>query len=261
MRNVLSNGREVYHYFANKVQPSGRAGNSSFALPRAYSYAACIGQHFTDGVALSNGKWSVTTSKHRSYLRQACRHLTCIYVPCPDDVQISWTQVKLTVESLLKLASTAKSKRDGYLGDALRQVADFNVFAQWCGSDLHIDAPVTDPDALAAIAATVKGANAERKAAIAEWRAGANLHLPYDLPVALRIVGDTIQTTKGAQIPLDQAPTIWAMVNRKKAWAPRDPIGVYQLTQIRDNGDIVVGCHDIAFAELAIIAEQLGYAK
>jgi hypothetical protein len=275
MLNVLKSG-EVFHYFANKVQPSGRCGNTSFALPNAYSYAAVIGKHFVQGVALSNTNYSVTTSSHQSDLRQACRHLTCVYVPDPASVSTSYAQVNINVERLLKKASTAKSKRENYLGDALRQVADFNIFAEWCDSALRIESPVTDSEALKQIALSVKAENAKRNAAIKErarldalgnaeklarWRAGADVYLPYGLGIALRVVGDDVQTTKGARIPVVECPLIWAMVNRKKAWEPRNPIGVYQLTKIRDDGSIVVGCHDIAFSELQYIAGVLGLSE
>lgn len=273
MRNVLKSG-EVFHYFANKIQPSGRCGNISFALPRAYSYAACIGQHFPQGVALSSAVYSNTTTRHQSDLRQACRHLTCIYVPCPDDVRTSYQAVNIKVAQLLKKASTARANKDGYLGVALKKVADFNTFAEWAKSELRIDAPVTDADSLKAIAAAVKAETAKRNAAlkerarvdaldnaakVAEWRKGVAIYLPYNLDVILRVNGDVIETSKGARIPVSEAPLIWAMVQRKKEWKPGNAIGVYQLTKIRADGSIVVGCHDIAFSELEYLAGKLGY--
>lgn len=275
MRNVLKSG-EVFHYFANKVQPSGRCGNASFALPRAYSYRACIGQHFPEGVALSNTSYSMTTNRHQSELRQACRHLNTIYVPYPDDLHGSARVVNNNVAALLKKASTAKAKKDSYLGDALRQIKDFNTFAEWNNSTFRIPEPVTDSEALKAIAVAVKAETAKRNAAIkerarldalgnaeklSEWRKGSNVYLPHNLAVALRVNGDDVETSKGARIPVSECPLIWAMVNRKKEWLPRQAIGVYQLTRIEDNGDIVIGCHDIAFSELEYIAGVLGLSE
>lgn len=275
MRNVLKAG-EVFHYFANKVQPSGRCGNTSFALPCAYSYAAVIGKHFPQGVALSSNTWSVTTTRHQSELQHACRHLERIYVPEPNSVRDSHRIVLQHVEQLLKKASTAKARRDYYLADALRQVKDFNTFAEWNDSELRISAPVTDPESLKAIAVSVKAETAKRNAAIkeraridalkdaeklAEWRKGLDVYLPYNLPVALRVNGDVIETSKRARIPVSECPLIWSMVQRKKEWKPGNPIGVYQLTKIRADGSIVVGCHDIPFSELEYIAKELGYSN
>jgi hypothetical protein len=273
MRNVLKSG-EVFHYFANKVQPSGRCGNTSFALPRAYSYAACIGKHFPNGIALSSTKYSITTTSHQSDLWMACRHLTTVSVPDPDSVETSFRAVKINVEQLLKKASTAKAHKDCYLDAALDQVKDFNTFAEWNGSDIRIDVPVTNLDALKQIAIAVKAEIAKRNAAIkeraridalsradklAEWRKGLDVYLSYSSEVYLRINGTDIQTSKGARIPVSETPLIWAMVQRKKEWKPGNPIGVYQLTKIRADGSIVVGCHDIAFSELEYIAKELGY--
>lgn len=278
MRNVLANSREVYHYFANKIQSSGRAGNCSYALPRAYSYAACIGQHFPQGVALSSGKWSVTTSGHQSDLRQACSALTRVYVPSPDSVSASERQVRITVARLLERASVAKSKRDQYLGEALHQVEQFNTFAAWNESPVRIDAPVTDTAALAAIAVAVKAeasrvlAIRKERAALAAmdsaekfqaWRAGRAVNLPYGLDVVLRVKGDLIETSKGASIPVADAPKLWKLITRvmrgDRDYEIGQPVGVYQLTKIRRDGSIIVGCHDIAHSEIQAIAVQLCY--
>lgn len=273
MRQVLKSG-EVYHYFANKIQPAGRCSNTSFAYPRAYSYNAVIGKHFAQGVALSDVTWSVTTTRHQSDLRQACRHLHCIYVPSPDSVEDSYRQVTIEVANLMRKASVAKARREAYIGDALRKIEYFNTFALWNDSKLHIDPPVTDPEALKAIAVAVKAETArvnavrkerERQNAlavadkIAEWRTGAAIYLPYSDAVILRVKGDQIETNKGARIPVSDTPRIWAMVCRRREWSPRDAIGAYQLTKIRGDGSIVVGCHDIPYVEIERIAVQLGY--
>lgn len=42
MRTVLRHTNEVCHYWANQIQPEGRAGNVYFDGPRIYSY----GRHF-----------------------------------------------------------------------------------------------------------------------------------------------------------------------------------------------------------------------
>jgi hypothetical protein len=187
---------------------------------------------------------------------------------------MSYRAVNINVQNLLRKASTAKARKDSYLGDALKQVKDFNTFAEWNNSELRIDAPVTNPDALKQIAIAVKADTAKRNAAIkerqrldklsreerlAEWRKGADVYLPYSNDVYLRINGTDIQTSKGARIPVSETPLIWGMVQRKKEWKPGNPIGVYQLTKIRADGSIVVGCHDIAFSELEYIARELGY--
>lgn len=279
MRQVLKSG-EVFHYFANKIQPSGRCSNTSFALPRAYSYATCIGQHIAPNVvALSSASWSVTTSKHQSDLRYATRHLEQVFVPDPDSVSQSFRRVNLSIEKLLRQASTAKSRKELLIGQALREIKDFNRFAELRNDSMRIEVPAFDDAALKQISIAVKAETKRKNEAIKErarldamahaeclafWRIGepTNTWVLRTLPVALRINGESIETSYGANIPLSQAPMIWAMVNRvmrgEKDYEPGQAIGVYRLTKIRTNGSIVVGCHDIAFSELSLIATQLG---
>lgn len=103
----------------------------------------------------------------------------------------------------------------------------------------------------------------------------------YNLPPALRLgssrgeypndpVGtywntgarDIVQTSHGAEIPVADAIKLWPVILRVKAgtkdYTPGTPLGSYQLTQIRTDGSLRVGCHDIAFSEIEAIALQLG---
>lgn len=123
---------------------------------------------------------------------------------------------------------------------------------------------------------------AELADAITRWRAGEDTrHGLHSLPPMLRLVrgkglhtggllregsADVIETSHGAEIPASAAPVLWAIVQRvrnaAKAYIPEparaEKLGHYTLKMIRDDGSIVVGCHDIAYSELQGIAAQLG---
>lgn len=278
MRNVLSNTNEVCHYWANKVQASGRCGNVSFEGDKIYSYRACIGRHLPNGmVAISNHRYSNTTSGHQSDVWSASRHLSVISVTYPGDVRDSCTAMQREIESLLRQASVAKSKRDYYLASAHTVAKNFNAFAEALESDLRITPPVSDPATLEVIRNTVKAeakrqaearkererqANLSAQEALAEWRTGGAAHLTIrDATVALRIHGEQIQTSRGAAIPLAAAPTLWKLIQRvmkgDRDYEVGQAVGVYQLTKIRRDGSIVVGCHDIPHSEIRGIALQL----
>lgn len=276
MCNVLKPG-EVFHYFANKVQDSGRCGNTSFALPRAYSYGACIGRHYDEGVALSNRQWSITTARHQSDLKFACQHLKRVYVFDPESVNISYRSALIDIEGLLQKASVARTQRDDYLGEALSIAEDFNTFARWNKSELHISPPVVDAATLEAIAqgvrverAMIREAKRERAEVSARkraeeyqaWREGQPVHLGYgNVPMMLRVKDEFIETSWGARIPLDQAPSIWRLIQRvmrgERDYEAGQSIGVYRLTKIRRDGSLVVGCHDIPYSEIEGIAKTL----
>ncbi len=129
------------------------------------------------------------------------------------------------------------------------------------------------------------GRRAEQLETLAKWRTGEVLAATglYGLPVALRLhksagtrhtwgllpdagsVGrEVIQTSHGAEIPVSFAHRLWASILEARltgvAFVPEvaPNVGVYRLTKIRGDGSIVVGCHDIAFAEIEGIARALG---
>lgn len=282
MRKRLSNTNEVYHYWANKVQPEGYCGNVSFDGDKAYSYRACIGRHIAPGVvAVSDYKYSVTTSSHQSDCRSAARHLRVIHVAHPDSLNDSKRVAKRRIEEWLKKASTAKGRKDYYLSEAKSEADNFNAFAEVIG---YPSEKLDDPVAGADLVAIAKAQREEQKRqlelrkereriakqSLAEilqaWRDGGHTDWRLrQLPVALRINGDNVTTTYGASIPVADALKLWPLIQRAKRcqreYEVGQPVGVYRLTKIRSNGSIVVGCHDIPYSELESIANQLQLAE
>lgn len=107
-----------------------------------------------------------------------------------------------------------------------------------------------------------------------KWRANEAgvSYLMRALPVMLRLSAnrERIETSRGAHITASLAPMVWRAVttckNRKEAHAySRDELsgnftpimGHFTLDSISAKGDIVAGCHEIAFKELELIANQL----
>ncbi len=88
MARIVVPSREVYHLFAAQSQPEARNSSRSvwFRDTAAYSYAAEIGRIHTHPVTgarvvlLADRTWSVTTSKHQSFLRSAVSHLPTLRV-------------------------------------------------------------------------------------------------------------------------------------------------------------------------------------
>lgn len=119
---------------------------------------------------------------------------------------------------------------------------------------------------------------AERNAAAVEaWRAGEGGagSLAYELREAgpmLRVSrdGQRVETSWGADVPASVAPTLWAMIGAARAGEvdkvnaavkrARVPVGAFWLDEVRPDGSLRIGCHDIAFSELQRIADAFGYA-
>jgi len=120
--------------------------------------------------------------------------------------------------------------------------------------------------------AKVKAVNA---GAFDAWHNGADVRLPYDCPVLLRVespVGDDdpthdgkeMVTSKGARIPLADAKRAFLFVSKVRAigWHKNGEtfaIGGYWLDAVNDAG-VVAGCHRLTWAEIERFAESQGWA-
>ena len=180
---------------------------------------------------------------------------------------------------------------------ALNEVA--NNCADYCEA-FGIDCPAFDTDADAAAifakrearntpaaiakreaAAATRKAAADRKAACeaaariereAARRAAfyAGERLGYGLRDAnggalLRVMGDTLQTSLGAEVPLAHAVKAFRFVKlcreRGEAWHRNGRtirVGHFQVDRIAPDGDFWAGCHRINWAEVERLASDLG---
>lgn len=111
---------------------------------------------------------------------------------------------------------------------------------------------------------------AEYAAAVAEWkraeRSTDNLPHNYNAPVALRLVGDSVESSRGAVFPAEHAAAIWPLIKAARS-AGRDfepgglrshMLGAFPLRRVTAVGDVVAGCHTVPFAECAEMAAALG---
>jgi hypothetical protein len=289
MRKTLKDTAEVCHYWANKVQSEGTAGNVFFDGDYIYSYGRhfAMARHLPDGVvAISNRRYSNSTARHQSLMRQAARHLKV--VRCHDPAA-SARENRGSAESAITDALVAalaprikQSTRDSHRSRAVALADQFNDYlralprGEWTGVK-PLKMPAPDAPRLRALAADREAVRQQEtvrrlemheadKRTVAEnleiWRQGApRRYLANGLPVALRIAGDEVQTSHGASIPLEAAKALWPMVRRAmrcdKDIGLHHKLGVYHLSLIRADGSIVVGCHDIAYTELQAMATAL----
>jgi hypothetical protein len=77
----------------------------------------------------------------------------------------------------------------------------------------------------------------------------------WDSTTMLRVVGDEIEMSRGARVPVRDAKLAWAALRRREV--PQDRIGYFRPEGF-DNGDFLIGCHRIPISELNRIASQLG---
>ena len=281
MRKSLSNSNEVYHYWANQVQTEGKSGNVSFDGVNLFSYRACIGKIFPGYVALTSRSYSNTTSRHVFYTMRAIHGLNIIRVPYPNgSLHDNAGNIDRIINDLLKKASTARAKKSEYLEYARSLAADLNTWAKLNDIEkIPFDMSIFDNIDFTAIAAEVKARQKielekrkerelENKKSndikVNEWLIGerANYQLPYLSETYLRIVGENVETSRGAKIPVRHARRLWPIIQhviKSGVDLNRDfKLGVYQLSKIHSDGAITVGCHFIKFDQLQKMAVTLG---
>ena len=92
---------------------------------------------------------------------------------------------------------------------------------------------------------------------IEAWRKGEYHGSLYHSPVMLRVVGEEIETSRGAKIPIFQAVLLWRALNGNE---PRrvigQTIGYYTITDLSPE-NIVIGCHTIPMEEIRSMAVTL----
>lgn len=89
------------------------------------------------------------------------------------------------------------------------------------------------------------------------WLNGADVNINlYDMPVMLRLVGDEIETSHGALVPVERALDLWDRMQKKRPLHGFE-IGHYTVTGLVD-GNLVIGCHKIPIREVCRMAVHLG---
>lgn len=297
MRQILKHRSEVAHYWANKVQPSGRAGNLFFEDGKIYSYGRhfCIARHLPNGViAMTTRGYSNSTAQHISKVRNAAKHLRTVF--CYDPAESAAENMRHAQEEIVSALNDSEkprirqTTRDAHKAHALYIAEQANAYLNALPENERGNVTRFDITGLEHIrvvmqqyAETQKRLREDAEKARAmqavdrlkDWRIDPIISTGgfHALPVALRLnshVGENcptvIQTSHGAEIPVLFASRLWVMIEAvRSSGRPMEnigkPCGVYTLNTIRADGSIVVGCHDITYSEIYAIAVQLGYVQ
>jgi len=88
------------------------------------------------------------------------------------------------------------------------------------------------------------------------WRNGEKVHLSYEIPVMLRLYNETVETSKGAYVPLAQASYLYRCIKAGKDVIGQR-IGHYTVNAV--NGTLRIGCHNIAMDEVERFAAKMNW--
>lgn len=298
MKTVFTND-EIPHLWAHKAQPHARGtGSISFRDETGYSYAMPICRHAkakdgTPCILFTTDGYSVTTSKHKSMFYRAIPSGVPVYRV--HDVLATGkashaANVKERDEHLARLSTEAHKARPGTLkaqnlaAELQSEIANRNAYAQAFGVRVK---PLSEAEAVTlaqklaqeaekAVKRAQKAALARQREMAAEfalafpqWLSGERENLPCQTPYSgayLRVNGDEMETSQGARVPLTHAKRAVARVVKVRAsgqsWHRNGstlPVGHYHIDSISETGDVVAGCHRIAWEEIERFAKSQGW--
>lgn len=290
------NNSQVAHIWAQQTKESGKGSNFFFNGPTIYSY----GLHFpiatfTDKfdangekiVLFTSRGYSMTTNgKHIPKARMALHGLPvrvfCVPNLEPDHAENSAHYVSEYNAAILAASRSRKYGTENTdRAEQLRaDCADYcAIFGQSFPTELEAE---ISPELLATAKARADKARTEDKARKAnqaellrikmieraqKWRNGDNVDLwgHPDTMLRLSANGRSVETSRGASVPVFDARALWQMVAACQRAAqvldtpPPVAVGEFQLRSIDTFGNAQVGCHRIMFDESRAFATAQGW--
>jgi hypothetical protein len=284
----------VAHLWANRSQEHARSnnGNLYFRDNTIYSY----GDHFPiarwitnanglSAVLFTTRRYATTTTQHTNRVRQAIAsdvRVIDVNNPC-NSFEENWRYALDELESLRGKADRARKYKYAYLSEIHQIMDDWNFLARF--RDVPEPFDLTDINAELEDACEAdrkrrevdykkkEARDAEKKAKaeviLGRWIAGENVRVSnlssYSGYVRIRAVGDTLQTSEGAECPLHDAINIFRIAQKCRAeerqFVPTFGrpviVGSFELRWIDEQGTIVVGCHTIQWHEAERLAREL----
>lgn len=282
--------QEVAHYWANKVQSEGRAGNVFFYEETIYSYGHhfAIAKHYDNGLILfTNRGYSVSTSKHVSRTRQAIPYsANILYCHSPENPK-SEDNLKdaiWNIEYNLKKAITARCRKQEYMNNAraayesLIELRRIFKIKGWKVPKYDFSIP---ENVLEVMKEKERKATAKRKRQeakqrkqdkldmvefledVKDWKTDTTMsayrlrHSRFinQLPDVCRINGDLVESMRSASIPLKEAVLALKRIKAGKS-IKGAKLGHYTVIS-HDKESLTIGCHKFPQSEIDYLMKEL----
>jgi len=280
-RHVFPTDRIAHLWFHDHVaQEHARNEPNNFYFKDTVIYS--YGDHFPIATHLSGGQvlftsrtYSVTTARHIGRVRQAITPGTVVFYA--DNPLASYADIGVEHATLVGKAREAlaasknKAQRVNNWRALKTVVANANAFASFAKLRARYTLPANAEELDALQREYVAGVETRRRERAglsteplsperqAQWREGSlpNNRLPYTAPTMLRIVGATVETSKGAEFPLDHARKAAAYLGPRLASGEIFTangrvlrLGVFTIDSLDECGTLRAGCHIIHKDEL-----------
>ena len=273
-QKLVFSSTQVCHVWAAQSQSEGRnsAKNIFFEGPNIYSY----GHHYlmakiypdkNNAVLINEDSYSSTTSGHKSHVFGATKHLKswCVSDPANPLKSIKDMGDELTYSLMNMLSSRVhyektcdshfddynelctlfdQSKERLFIPDDLREVINDYMSQQSTKNEAR----------LLEKQAKRREENAARNLKLAPnlelWLKGESVS-HWDMPDLelhkIRVKGDTVETTGGADVPLSHALRLLDLIDKKQA-SQGQRVGHFELDAY-DSTTVTIGCHSIGIAQ------------
>jgi hypothetical protein len=276
----------VAHLWANKAQDSAResGGRFYFVGDTIYSYGSHfpIARHVTrkdrTAVLFTTRSYSATTAGHKCMVEGACRHLTVFHVAdLYGDHRKQVADYRKRFMGLVGTYAKSRQRKPDILDELRELVSEANQYAEFFG----LRARLSLPDDLSGMVAECQAIEKREKARrqreqakrareeqerIRQWVDGETDYCPSnDQAIRLRVKGDELQTSKGAQVPFDHAVKAFRVIQRLRAKGESYQrnghtihLGHFALDAIDGQGNVTAGCHNVAWDEIERVATLAG---
>lgn len=283
MKTVFS-GRQVCHVWAQQTQATGRNSTNTifFDGPSIYSY----GRHFEmarfigEAVLVNCAKYSVTTSKHLSWVRQAVTHHRIFEVPSMTAHAVNVTYLIEQSQKAYDQAVRARKYAASYIEMGRKYVdqtqlyvalfrapvprAHADLWAALIGNyylnsetqaELFRKAREAKEKTRAENEARQQRRIAEEQEDLEKWIRGEFHGHRYFTQTCLRVSDKEVQTSHGASVPLIEARKLYqAMKAGLDVTGQR--VGYFTVTSLTKQC-LNIGCHCIPMSEIERIAPQV----
>jgi hypothetical protein len=247
-------------------------------------------------VLMTTQNFSSTTTQHLWHVRGAITHMTVFRVNMPlrdrcwadyqQQIKEAWEEVLvrpiakwfqiLEFNSIMDAANSYAK----FMGLKNRIKRPSNYAEQFAIAEKHHNAQIERQK--------IKCAKQTEQQRLAEeivkkelekltplWRAGKCLtsKLPYHHAwgTMLRLVrrNKFIESSKGVFVPVSDTPAIWERIKkcrrenkdwRRTVFHTDMKVGDYPVDEVRRDGSVKVGCHELPYTELMEVAQKLGYS-
>jgi hypothetical protein len=286
---MARNNHDLAHGWAHQLKDEDKGSSFFYVGPKIYSFGRhfCIARILPSGVvAYGTHRWSGSyTSRHQSLALSAVSHMKKVYCHDPDAsaMQNRETALKQIAAELIDGENPRKKPHTRAAAKAraihlaeqfneyLAAIPDEEVYSTQPIDLAQFDAIREEAQKAKALAEAAEKERAKRaaeegKVKLDRWRRhDYQGYLGMYVPDSLRLSkdGENVETSRGAFIPVSHAKRLWPLVENcraiKQGITGRDiRVGHYIVSEVRADGSIRVGCHDIAYSEIEGIAKALG---